>query len=410
MFSRLLNIGVTGDLEFYQKKETKILNLFALITLTGLLIGTTNILFLGKSYPFTTIILETIASILILVFNHKKLYQVSLYLFVLSMNMCLLYISVYYKSSTGSYLYYFPVIFCIALLHNPNKSKMRDVIFFSIIALSFFCTRFIHIPFIGKADLNDDQNQIIFNYNINLCAVLTIVLVYLIINLINKQNLELTEVLKTIQNDQVTIKNSLQEKEVLLAEIQHRVKNNLAIIIGLFNLQKNNASNEEVKQSINEAKNRVLSIAMVHERLYKKEDLSHINLKYYISELIKEIVRSFPSGDKVTIFEELENIDANITKAVPIGLIVNEVITNSLKHAFADSIIKPVIKISLTTHFDVISIKMQDNGIGFANIKHRDEKSLGLTLIESLAEQIDGNIHYNNNDGACVKLSFPVLR
>jgi len=342
--------------------------------------------------------------------NHKKLYRFSAYLFVISMNLCLLYISVYYDSSTGSYLYYFPIIFCIALLHNPNKSRARDILFFSIIALSFFSSRFLSLSSFGRASLSAVQNQIMFNYNINLCAILTIVLVYLVIKLINKQYKELTEVLKTVQNDQVIIKNSLKEKEVLLAEVQHRVKNNLAIIIGLFNLQKDSSNNEEVKQSINEAKNRVLSIAMVHERLYKKEDLSKINLKYYISELTKEVIRSHPLGDKVTLIEELENIDADITKAVPIGLVVNEVITNSLKHAFTDLSSKPVIKIMLTTHFDLISIKMQDNGKGFPDIKNRNEKSLGLTLIESLAQQIDGDIHYKNTDGASVKLSFPIIR
>ena len=161
MFSRLLNIGVTSNLEFYQKKETKVLNLFSLITIIGLIVGTTNIFFLGEAYPFATIVLETISSVLIFVFNHKKLYHISAYLFVISINLCLLYINVYYDPSTGSYLYYFPLIFCIALLHNPNKPKSRDIIFFSIICLSFFSSRFIKFPFISGANLSPDQNQVV---------------------------------------------------------------------------------------------------------------------------------------------------------------------------------------------------------------------------------------------------------
>jgi len=407
MFSRLLNIGITDQLDYYQKRETKVLNLFSFITLAGLIAGTVNIYFLGEIYPTLTVILETIANGLILFLNYKKLHQAAAILFVLSINILLLYLNIYYDQATGTYLYYFPLIFCIALLHNPNKAKIRDLIFFGVIVLSFFGSRFLHLPSSAIANVSDEQTKVIFSFNINLVAILTIILVYLVINLINKQYRELTDLLKKTQDDQVTIQNSLNEKEVLLAEVQHRVKNNLSVIIGLFNLQRDNAINEETKLAIGEAKNRVLSIAMVHERLYKKEDLSHINLKYYISELAKEIVRSHPLYNKIIIVEELEDIVANITKAVPIGLVVNEIITNSLKHAFKDSA-NPSIKIILTTHFGLISVKITDNGKGFSENKERNERSLGLNLIEALAEQIDGNIFYSSNGGASVKLSFPI--
>jgi two-component sensor histidine kinase len=406
MFSKVLNIGITDRLEFYQKRETKILNLFSLITLTGLLIGTTNIFFLKDHYPVFMVSFEALASFAVLILNHKQIYQASAYVFVISINFTLLYMNLYYHNDTGSYLYYFPLIFCIALLHNPNKSKARAIAFFCIILVSFFGARFLDSSLIQAAKLNDEQNKIIFNYNVNLVAVLTVILVYLVITFINKQYKELSDLLVTSKDDQITIENSLKEKEVLLAEIQHRVKNNLSVIIGLFNLQKDSATNEETKQSITEAKNRVLSIAMVHERLYRKDDLSKINLKYYISELTKEIVRGHHLYKTVTIEESLEDINADITKAVPIGLIVNEVVTNSLKHAFKDTDTKPVLKLSLSRNFDQICIKVEDNGKGFPENKVRSDRSLGLTLIESLANQIDGNIYYLNNNGAGVKLSF----
>jgi two-component sensor histidine kinase len=408
MFSKLLNRGVTDQLDLYQKRETRALNLFAIITVIGSLVGTVNVYLIGDAYPTFIVIIQALASFLIFYFNHKGSYNLSAYLFVITMNLTLLYINLFYSSSTGSYLYYFPLVFCIALLHNPNKSQARDLVFFSLILFSFACSRFLILPFIGSAGLSETQNKIVFDFNLKLVIVLTIILVYLLIGLINKQYSELTDLLKITKDDQLTIKNSLKEKEVLLAEIQHRVKNNLSVIIGLFNLQKSNASSEEARQAINEAKNRVLSIAMVHERLYKKQDLSHINLKHYVSELAKEVVRSHPLHNKVSIIEELENIDVDITKAVPIGLVVNEIITNSLKHAFTKAGVQPSIRIILTSHFGQISVKIQDNGIGFHEHEVRNDRSLGLTLIESLAEQIDGNIHYTNSQGASVKLSFPV--
>lgn len=406
MFSKLLNIGVYDGLEFYQKRETKILNLFSIITIVGSLIGTINVYFLGQAYPAFVVITEIATSVLIILFNKEKKFQSAAYTFVISINLTLLYLNLYYDGSTGSYLYYFPLIFCIALLYNPNKSKIRAFVFFTIVLLSFLSGRFFKFPHLGSANLTPFQNTVIFNFNINLVAVLTVVLVYLVINMINKQYLELSDLLKKSQEDQITIQNSLKEKDILFSEIQHRVKNNLSVIIGLFNLQKENSSNEETKQHITEAKNRVLSIAMVHERLYRT-NISKINLKNYISELTKEVVRSHPLHDYVTVKENLEDLEVDITKAVPIGLVINEVITNSLKHGFVNTQVKPVINISVIKTFDLICIKLEDNGKGFPENKTRSEKSLGLSLIESLADQIDGNIYYSNNEGATVKLSLP---
>ncbi|MGZ3899035.1 MAG: sensor histidine kinase [Bacteroidia bacterium] len=409
MFAKVLNIGIDKDNSFYQNRETKVLNLFSLITIVGCLIGTMNVYFLGEAYPSMMVIFEIAASSLILYFNNKKLYVTSAYLFVISMNLTLMHMNIFYSSDTGSFLYYFPLIFCIALLHNPDRTKTRVIIFFSIIGLSLVGARFLHVPFLHKANLTAQQNAVVFNFNINLAAFLTVVLVFLVISLINKQYRELTDLLETVKNDKATIQHSLKEKEVLLAEIQHRVKNNLAVIIGLFNLQKESSTNEETKQSITEAKNRVLSIAMVHERLYRKEDLSKINLKYYISELTKEVVRSHPLYSSVTIKEDIQDLDADITKAVPIGLIINEALTNSLKHGFVNSQVKPTLSVSVQRTFDLICIKVKDNGKGFPAGKNENDRSLGLTLIESLTEQIDGKIYYENKDGgAQVKLTFPV--
>jgi len=408
MLTKILNIGISEDLDFYQKRETKILNLFAFITIFGSLAGSVNVYILGHTSPAAIVLLELAASTSILVLNHKKQFHISDYLFVISMNLTLFFANTIYDEAAGNYLYYFPIIFCIALLHNPNKGKTRDIIFFGFFALTFFCSRFMHLSLPGSSALTSEQNNIIFRFNVNLVAILTVILVYLVIRLINRQYSELTDLLKRSQSDQLTIQNSLKEKDVLLAEIQHRVKNNLSVLIGLFNLQKNSTDNEEAKLALREAKNRVLSIAMVHEKLYKKDNLSHINLKHYISDLAKEIIRGHPLNNRVKIEEELADIMVDITKAVPIGLIVNESLTNSLKHGFSNESIDPVIKVSLTTHFGLIAIKVADNGKGFPDNDTRSDKSLGLTLIESLADQIDGEVRYSNNKGAVVKLSLPV--
>jgi two-component sensor histidine kinase len=194
-----------------------------------------------------------------------------------------------------------------------------------------------------------------------------------------------------------------------LAEIQHRVKNNLAIITGLLNLQTEKAPCEESKQLMLESRNRVMSIAMVHERLYKKDNLAKIDLQLYLSELVAEIVKSFPiKAQQIEIQEELDKVEIEITKAVPIGLIINEALTNSLKHAFGNSNKTPIIKIKMQLIYDRIQICLLDNGNGFCNIEGRQDTALGLSLIESLADQIDANVVFKNENGACVSLVLPV--
>lgn len=409
MLQRLLNTGVTDQLDFYERREVKILNLFAFIVFCGLAVGASNIVFLGDSYPALVEGCFALLTLAIPLLNLKGYYDAAAYFYVVYINLIILFINEYYDDSTATYLYYFPIIFCTALLHNPNKPIYRTLSFFAIITASFLVARINHAELFPKANLTAEQDSILSEYNIYFCALITIVLLYMVINLINRQYSEQADLLETVKKDQVTIANSLHEKEVLLAEVQHRVKNNLAVIIGLFNLQRDNATNDETRAAIAEAKNRVLSIAMVHERLYKKANLSRISLKNYIWELTKEIIRSHPLYDKITIEEDLEEIDADITKAVPVGLVVNEIITNSLKHAFKDLSKKPVIKIILTHHFGMICVKISDNGSGLPeNMDKIEKSSIGLTLMESLAEQLDGTIHYSSENGTTVKLTFPV--
>lgn len=152
-----------------------------------------------------------------------------------------------------------------------------------------------------------------------------------------------------------------------------------------------------------------MSIAMVHERLYKKDNLSKINLKQYLSELVQELIKSFPIQSKqIQIEEELEKIELEITKAVPIGLIVNEALTNSLKHAFNSSNQIPTIKIKMQLIYDRIQICITDNGVGFSDTTTRKETSLGLSLIESLCDQIDAQVVFKNEEGACVSIVFSI--
>jgi len=409
IFGNLINLGVKSEMEFYQKREARIVNLFALITLFGLLVGVSSVFFISGEYVISTVSFSTITSLAILFLNYKMYHNIATYLFVITINVTIFILNQQYIDSVGNYLYYFPVIFCVALIHNPVKSNTRTAIFFSIVLVSFLCSRLIDIPYLKNTTITEADNAALLAYNSVLAFFVTLILVFLVVRLINRQNNEALALLHKEQEAQKIITQSLKEKEILLAEIQHRVKNNLAIITGLLNLQTEKAPCDESRLLMIESRNRVMSIAMVHERLYKKDNLSKINLKLYLSELMQELVKSFPINSKqIEIVEELDKIELEITKAVPIGLIVNEALTNSLKHAFNNGQQNPEIKIKMQLIFDRIHIAIMDNGTGFVDITKRHDTALGLSLIESLSDQIDAEVVFKNEDGACVSLVFPV--
>jgi two-component sensor histidine kinase len=409
IFGNLINLGVKSEMEFYQKREARIVNLFALITLLGLLIGVSSVIFISGDYVVSTVLFTTLTSLSILLLNYKLYHNAATYLFVITINVTIFILNQQYIDTVGNYLYYFPVIFCVALIHNPAKSNARTAIFFSIVLLSFLCSRLIDIPYLKNTTITDADNAALLTYNSVLAFFVTLILVFLVVKLINRQNNEALTLLHKEQEAQKIIAQSLKEKETLLAEIQHRVKNNLAIITGLLNLQTEKAPCEESKLLMIESRNRVMSIALVHERLYKKDNLSKIDLKQYLSELVQELVKSFPIQSKqIQIEEELQKIELEITKAVPIGLIVNEALTNSLKHAFNYSNQTPIIKIKMQIIYDRIQIGILDNGIGFQDVITRKDNALGLSLIESLCDQIDAQVIFKNESGACVSIVFPI--
>lgn len=407
IFDNLINLGVKSEMEFYQKREARIINLFALIMLLGLAIGVSTVFFISGDYEVGTVLSTTFFTTTVLILNLKQYHNVATHLFVVSVASSIFILNQQYDDIVGNYLYYFPFIFCVALLHSPVKPNSRTAMFFAIILISFVGSRIIHIPGLKNTTITNSDNLLLLKYNCILAFSITLILVYLVVKLINRQNNEVLGLLKKEREAQLVITQSLKEKDILLAEIQHRVKNNLAIIVGLINMQTEKAPCETSKQLMVDSKNRVMSMAMVHERLYQKSDFSKIDLKVYISELVNEISLSFPiKNPQIEIVEDLILLETEITKAIPIGLIINEAITNALKHAFNDSVKAPVINIKTEKINDAVQIRISDNGIGFPNNKSNKENSLGLSLIESLSHQIDAEAFFINNNGAEVKISF----
>ncbi|MCX6683560.1 MAG: PAS domain S-box protein [Methanoregula sp.] len=196
------------------------------------------------------------------------------------------------------------------------------------------------------------------------------------------------------------IRAALNEKMVLLQEIHHRVKNNLQIIISLLNLQTRQISDENVKKVLQESQNRIRVMALVHEKLYRSDDISQIILSEYIRNLITTLL-NFYSLDRrgIAVKVEMKDIPLNIDTAIPVGLIINELVTNSLKHAFPDGR-KGEISLSVQKENRILNIIFKDDGVGIpSGFDWRNAPSLGLRLIITLVEQLNGTIELDRNNG-----------
>lgn len=203
---------------------------------------------------------------------------------------------------------------------------------------------------------------------------------------------------------------SLQEKEVLLTEIHHRVKNNLQVISSLLSLQSRSLTNPEALSVLAESQNRVRSMALVHEKLYQSPDMVRIDFGAYIRELASYLCRVYRNGaEAIPLRINAKDVFLTIERAVPCGLIVTELLSNALKYAFPNGQ-SGEIGVDLTPEGSALyQLTIRDNGVGLpADVDFRHSTSLGLRIVNTLTEQLGGTIALTNNGGATFRLSFPM--
>ena len=206
-----------------------------------------------------------------------------------------------------------------------------------------------------------------------------------------------------------TIRASLKEKEVLLRELYHRTKNNMQVVSSLIGLKSASIKDEQMISILQEMKNRIQTIALVHQKLYQSQNLSRVDLKEYITDLVSLLVNSYAvEQDKITFSLDLENINVLIDTAVPCGLIINELISNSFKHAFPGDM-KGNIFVQLKKHEeDTIELVVSDNGIGIPDGFSLFEKNtLGMQVFYNIAtDQLMGDVKVNSNHGLTFTIHF----
>ncbi len=410
-FTTILQSGIHESQSSLEQRKIQVVNALNLLLAVSVLTGTFfNFHALGSRWHALPAVFFFTLALVSLFLNNRGFLRTSMLLFTFNLNLAILYANETQPFNAGPYLYYFPLIVCVVLLNNQSFRDRFSLVHLGI-AVGFFLMHFVlDFPQIHLVELSADQHQKMWLSNLCLSILATTGMTLLLTSLISKQNDEIIVQNENLIKAKQHVNNTLKEKEILLAELHHRVKNNLAIISGLLNLQSDATSSDEARQVISDSKNRILSMALVHRMLFENPALKSINLSKYSSELIMELFRSYNLERYVDLTEEYDHAVLPVSKSIPLGLILNEIVTNSIKYAFkANPKQKGQFYISIKNLPDSkMKLVVKDNGKGFPENYNFDHPSLslGIFLMKTLAEQIDGEVRFSNDNGARIELTF----
>lgn len=220
----------------------------------------------------------------------------------------------------------------------------------------------------------------------------------------NHAKLELKE--KEIHQKNLNLTHLLEEKEWLLKEIHHRVKNNLQTVISLLNSQSAYLDNDMALSAIKNSQHRIHSMSLIHQKLYNSENISTINMPNYIKELVEYLRESFSLGQRIRFELKIDQLELDVAQAVPLGLILNEAITNSIKYAFPEERTGMIYVTLETISENNYILTIADNGIGFdANLTQKPN-SFGMMLIKGLSDDLAAKLNIENNNGTVLKIEF----
>lgn len=285
----------------------------------------------------------------------------------------------------------------LSLLYRQQHAKMY---FYISISVTLLCILFVLISFLNNwfvdfrdASVNPIEERKVYYAILIICSVVFSIVV-----------------VSSHKQQQRAMNAALEEQKVLLAEVNHRVKNNLAIIISLLNMQRNISDNEETKESLLDIHDRVMSMALVHEKMYKNKNKNTIELESYITDLVSEIRNSIDINRNIDYTIDIEPLNLEVTTVIPLGLILNELITNAMKHAFKDNK-TPKILISVKRIHEInFELIVHDNGVGATTEVLKGKNGLGVDLIQSLCEQIEGKCTFEVQNGLVFKLHAPIIK
>ncbi|HEU4789793.1 MAG TPA: histidine kinase dimerization/phosphoacceptor domain -containing protein [Flavobacterium sp.] len=308
-----------------------------------------------------------------------------------------------------------------AFKHYQNFKKIRDSI------VDFTKNKQIEELKIQYETLNKEQKIKLLNDQsklqkselqksklLNTLSIWSVALLLIVIGLLynryrlkQQNNIKLEFKEKEINQKNNNLRHLLDEKEWLMKEIHHRVKNNLQTVISLLNSQSAYLDNDMALSAIKNSQHRIHSMSLIHQKLYNSENISTINMPNYIKELVEYLKESFNLGQRIRFEIKVAPLELDVAHAVPLGLILNEAITNSIKYAFPDDrngIISVSLEITAEKHY---RISISDNGIGIdPNFGSKKVNSFGMSLIKGLSDDLEGKFTMESHNGTTLKIDF----
>lgn len=389
---------------------------FALITCASSVVSAVVYALLGLYYPSLIVSIIGVLFLWIVYLNYKSYHSFARLMSILAANLGIFLFSIYLGFKAGFYLYIFSAPQITFLLFHI-KQKKWIYLCLAIMLLTFigiYTVDYFHLT--NENHLSEKHARLIYGINFFSSLAFGFFMVKAFaknnesyIDMLKETNIEL-EVQKESLKNEIELKNAtneqlqktIKDKEILLAEVHHRVKNNLAIVSGLLDLQNVFVKDKMVQDALKDSKNRIKSIALLHEMLYVHPNLDKVNIKEYLNKLVGFIQLAHRSENKnVQIEIKVEDLELSMEAALPFSLLVNELITNSYKHAFPSQE-KGRIFVALNQQNDDLKLDYQDDGVGFDISTIQNFNSIGSNLIDAFAIQLGGRmVNQTKPNGGC---------
>lgn len=402
MISLINNLGVSEENSFGKNARIRIQNSFSLASTLFASPFVVYLLLKEKYWVSGIFILIQIGLVIVLLLNKYHHYKVAKILVAILYCSALPTLSISLGFDSGFYLYYFlgPLL-AFHLYAFSDMSKVYKIGLLFILSLMVTFSSKLIFP---EALVENDQftMNLLFMSNLIIGIIISMLMTY---GLLMSQS----ELLKDLKYSNKKLTKSNKEKDILLAEVHHRVKNNLAIISGLFKLQIDRSSNPDTKLFLKKNASRIHSMGLIHNQLYLEKDISSIPIKPYFEQLTEDVINSYQREDfEIAINQDISDTDLPLNVAIPLGIIFNEVILNSVTHAFkCDKLKSPAINIDFKQSQQGYQLKISDNGCGF-NKEDRNNESLGVDLIDTLVEQLEGTYGLNSTRGTMYLFNIPI--
>lgn len=337
------------------------------------------------------------ASLIYLVFN--KVLKTTFLLAVISVVISS-FLEVYYVGWGAGYQYYILIVLPIFFMYTKWKPS-EIILMVTLVFGSYFASLYVGdlypVPYILDPEIIKETNIINF---VAVFATFIGVIVFFSFS-IGKMEYELTHANSKLYK-------SSEDNKILLKEIHHRVKNNLHVVNSVMELQKMEIKDQNLKNYIQEAQQRIISMATLHEKMYGAENMKAIPLKKYLPSLFEDLVGIYDKGKNVSIDLKCEDLSLGIDSLGPLTFLLNEIITNSFKHAFLkDSFKAPMIYCTVQDKGESVYVEVGDNGTGIQdNNLEKESESIGSSLIESFLIDLEANYEIENKNGVLYKFTF----